>query len=325
MTATRVFITGHAGYVGRHLVTLLRAQREHVRLAGYARRPAPEVDVDMAYVGDVTDPGTLAAALEDFTPEIVVHLAAALPPTPDAALWTANVGGAAHLLAAARELKQPPRIVLCGSAAEYGNTGLARVAEDAACRPLTTYGHSKLAATHLAQFEAAGGVRVCVARPFNLLGPGMGLGTMVGALCAQLVAPDTVDDSVRPVRLGSLAAVRDFLDVRDVAAALWCLAQHGVAGMVYNICSGAGVPLREIVARAMAWLGRPREILFDSTRLQDGDAEASCGDPARLTMLTAWRPRYTLDQSLCDTLRWFSEAVAGEQLYGSKPASAATA
>lgn len=326
MTATRVFMTGYAGFVGRHFVAHLRAQGDYLRLAGYGRRPAPEVDVDTAYVGDVTDPGTLAAALDDFAPHIIVHLAAALPPTPDAALWTANVGGTAHLLAAARELDNPPRIVLCGSAAEYGNTGLSRVHERAACRPLTTYGHSKLAATHLAQYEAANGVEVCVARPFNLLGPGMGLGTVVGALCAQLVAPMMPEgDTARPVRLGSLGAVRDFLDVRDVAAGLWCLARQGVAGAVYNICSGVGVPLREVVARAMALLGRAREILFDSTRLQDGDAEASCGDPTRLTTLTGWRPRLTLDQSLRDTLRWFTEAAAGDALYSSNPANPAKA
>jgi GDP-4-dehydro-6-deoxy-D-mannose reductase len=100
--------------------------------------------------------------------------------------------------------------------------------------------------------------------------------------------------------VGNLEAYRDFLDVRDVVAAYLALAENGLAGETYNVCSGEPTALREMLRRLVTIARMPVEIREDPERMRPSDVPLSYGDPAKLYAIAAWRPARSLDASLRD-------------------------
>lgn len=294
-----VLVTGYAGFTGRHLVAFLRRQSPPPRVIGLDARRADDVGADEVYVGNVGDVAATRRLLAVVRPRAIIHLAGRMPPASDSELWLGNVGATFGLLEAVRDEAPEARVLLVGSAAEYGPTPLEPVREDQPCHPNTVYGRSKLAQTLLGrQVHQAFHLPILSARPFNLFGPNMPPRTVIGEIGAQLVAPD----SDRRIRLGNLDSARDFLDVRDAVAAYWALAQCGRPGEVYNVCTGRAVTVRELAERLIRLAGGRHEVQFEPGRLKSNDVDYSCGDGSKLTEHTGWRPRIDLDTSLRDTL-----------------------
>ena len=301
-----VLITGHGGFSGRHLIDCLGSLDRSPRIVGLDLAQSDTLPVERQIVGDLAETKTLRAVLAERRPDVVIHLAGLMPPASAAEMWAVNVGGTFTLLEALRAEDLSPRVVVIGSAAECGVQKALPTTEDAVCRPTTDYGRTKLAQTMLCQrYVADFGLPVMIARPFNLFGPGMGPRTVIGELCTQ-IAHEPAD---RTVRLGNLTSARDFIDIRDAVAAYWTIARHGVPGEVYNVCRGEAVKIAEVVDSLFATLDEPYRVLSEANRLQEGDVDASCGDPTRLASLPdAPRPR-SLRNSLADTLSWFRARI----------------
>ena len=258
-------------------------------------REALDGRVEHELRGDLSDFAYVQDVLAKTRPEFVMHLAARVPPAADEALWTANVGVTANLLEALRQTGPPyPRVLLVGSAAEYGPSGTTCIAEDHPTKPTTTYGRAKLIQTLLGQsYAREWGLPVIVVRPFNVVGPGMGENTVVGTICAQLTRGDELS-------LGNLDSARDFLDIRDAVAAYWLAVQQGDAGDVFNVCSGQTTRIRDVVS--LATEGRDVKLASDVGRLRAGDFDYSCGNADKLMARTGWRPTIDLAISLRDTV-----------------------
>ena len=135
-------------------------------------------------------------------------------------------------------------------------------------------------------------VTCVVARPFNIVGAGEPPGSVIAALATQVLGVPR--GAQAHVRLRETASVRDFLDVEDCARALVTLSVAGVSGRAYNVCSGRGVSIREVVASAARVWGRRIELELDEP---DAQGTVSIGDPAALTAL-GWRVERSLDESL---------------------------
>ena len=103
--------------------------------------------------------------------------------------------------------------------------------------------------------------------------------------------------------------MRDFTDVRDVVRAYWMLLDQGVPGEVYNVCSGRGVSLGELLERLIALSGLRVDVRRDASRLRSADAPALVGDPARLRAATGWEPTIPLERTLGDLLDYWRERV----------------
>ena len=114
----------------------------------------------------------------------------------------------------------------------------------------------------------------------------------------------------RPViQVGNLEAVRDFADVRDVVRAYWALLERGDPGEVYNVCTGRGVRVRELLHKLLDLAGLDVEIRLESERLRPSDVPALVGDPAKLKAATGWEPALSLDETLSDLLRYWRERL----------------
>lgn len=302
----RVLVTGVGGFVGPWLVRAL-AERGHA-VAGLVR------DGDEAPAGvsghraDVTDRAAVEGVLRDVRPDGVIHLAAISSVSeaeadPDAA-YRVNLGGTLSLLAAVRAAVPRARVVCVGSSDAYGAVRPSElpVTEDVPFRPLSVYAASKAAADVAAgQWARAYDLDVVCARPFNHTGPGQ-RATFVCAAIARQVARIERGEQEAVLRVGNADPVRDFSDVRDVTAGYLALLERGARGEAYNLCSGEGVSIAEVIALFRAQARVPLRVWSDPALQRPIDVERLVGSHAKATAETGWAPRIPLTETLRDVL-----------------------
>jgi GDP-4-dehydro-6-deoxy-D-mannose reductase len=302
----RATVTGASGFVGPHLVAHLRDSGDDVT----------EMDLRGPVVIDVTDADSVLGCISDARPDVVYHLAAlshvgqswSSPGTS----FRVNAEGTLHVLRACHEVKVP-RVVVILSSEVYGDADPADLPlrEDTALRPVTPYGASKAAADVLAlQTHLADRLDVVRVRPFGHTGPGQSDQFVVPALAHRIARAER--DGLDEISVGSLAAVRDLSDVRDVVRAYRLLAEAGVAGEAYNVCSGVGVSIQEIADQLLAHSTRTISLVTDPTLVRAVDAPRMVGDNAKLRDATGWSPRYSLADTLSDVLAAARINVAAE-------------
>jgi GDP-4-dehydro-6-deoxy-D-mannose reductase len=291
----RVLVTGAAGFVGGHLVEFLRAEHPELELFGLERMhgTAPELAAGVASVqADLDDAASVDAALDAVRPDRVIHLAGQSSvqhswTDPGATLRT-NVLGIVHVLDALRRREAAARVLVVGSADEYGAVGPGDVPlrEDAPLRPISPYAVSKAAQGLLAlQYSRPGGLTVLVTRTFPHTGPRRGEAFAESSFARQL-AEIAAGRRAPTLRVGNLEAVRDFSDVRDVVRAYWALLEKGRGGEAYNVCSGTGLGIGEILQKLIAIAGLQVEVQVDPDRLRPADIPVLVGD-----LLSDWRER----------------------------------
>jgi GDP-4-dehydro-6-deoxy-D-mannose reductase len=305
----RVLITGAAGFVGRHVAELLRGAGHEVwGTMRRSERREIEVGADRVLLADVEQSEAVDRAVAAARPQALVHLAGLsfVPDShadPTAALRT-NALGLVHVLAAVRRHSSSCRVLAVGSADAYGLIGAndLPVRESCPLRPLSPYGASKAAADLIAHQWARGyGLDVIRVRPFNHVGPGQRAVFALPNFARQIAA---IERGERPARLevGNLDVVRDFTDVRDVAAAYAALLENGARGEAYNVASGVGRSMRDAV-QALTDLARVKvEISVAAERVRSVDVPVVIGSAEKLRQVTGWRPRYEWSQTLADIL-----------------------
>lgn len=319
----RILITGISGFAGRHLAQLL-ARNGHEIVGTVHHRGSVErflrqlgrhagIGADALHPMDVANGSAVAAVIDDVRPDAVFHLAGtALVGGSDAdpaSVFSINALGTLHLLAAVRAHCATARVVTVGSGSAYGllEPAAIPVSEECPFRPLSAYGASKAAADLIAhQWARAHGLDIVRVRPFNHIGPGQEPGFVCPDVAQQLVASDR---GALSVRVGNVDVVRDFTDVRDVAAAYAAVLQHGKTGDVYNVCSGVGRTVRELVERMIAMSGASATLELDTERLRPADVPVAIGSVRKLHDVTGWAPQIPLEQSLADVLADWRERM----------------
>jgi GDP-4-dehydro-6-deoxy-D-mannose reductase len=294
----RVLVTGACSFTGRHLLPLLAAAPGGLVATDVADAGPAGADYRPA---DLTERARARELVEAVRPDLVYHLAGASTADADRC-YAVNLDGTRNLLEACAALSAPPRVVVVSSAAVYGLTRPEEspVREDTPLRPATFYGASKAAAEQFAlALHRRGLVQVAVARPFNLVGPGLRAGFAPSDFLAQALAIRAGGPS--EIRVGNLEPRRDFVDARDAVRAYVALAGAGAAwGEAWNVASGRPVAIGDLLERVLRAAGAQARVVPDPARLGRVEVMDQVGDPARLERLTGWRPRLALDESLRD-------------------------
>lgn len=275
-------VVGATGFVGRHLTRAL----DDAGVAWVGTRRNPDGDDDLEALDLPAPAGTLDALLERHRPAVVALLAGHRPGASEDEMTALHRDGATGLLEALRRTVPDARVIVLGSAAELGDT-------DGPARPVSPYGRAKAAATQAVLADAYGDLDVTVARLFNAVGPGQGPGLVAGAILARLA------DGERPLRLTAADAVRDWIDVRDVARALVALGRADEAPRLVDLATGRGVPVAELGRTLVELAGGELETV---PRDPDQGVARSVGDPSALARLGA-TPEIPLRQSLEDQWR----------------------
>jgi GDP-4-dehydro-6-deoxy-D-mannose reductase len=290
-----VAVTGGAGFIGSAVCRRAAARGDRV-VAMVRESEVPLLDGGVEnVVVDWSDAGGAVEALRALSPSSVIHCAGASARAGEspAALYDANVCLVARVLEAVGGGCPDASVVVLSSAAVYGADAPVPTSESDPLDPRDDYGTSKAMAEMLVRAFASGhGLRACIARPFNVLGPGEPGGSVVSAIAGQLLAGPT--GAAVPVTLREIVSVRDFVDIDDTADALLTIGERGEAGEVYNVCSGTGTTIAGLVeAAARAW-GRTARLTASDPSLAGTISTGSCG---RLRAL-GWKPQYTLSDSL---------------------------
>jgi nucleoside-diphosphate-sugar epimerase len=204
-----VLLTGADGFTGRHLATRLRA--EGMRVFGATRHPSDAEDVKM----DLSDGASVAAAVAEVSPDVVVHLAgiATALHANVAEIYAVNTVGTANLLSAlAASPKLPRRVIIASSATVYAPpSDDTPITEDHPRRPAHHYGASKLAVEEIARLYSQK-LPVIVTRPFNYTGVGQTGDFIVRKIIRHF------QEGAAEIRLGELQLERDFSDRDSVRA-----------------------------------------------------------------------------------------------------------
>jgi nucleoside-diphosphate-sugar epimerase len=295
---SRVLVIGANGYLGRHVFGLLDRQAE-LTVSGTSRSGSARwIRVDLA----LDRPATLGAMLATECPDVVVNCAGAVTGSV-AELVGANVTGPANLLTALAAHAPHAKLVHLGSAAEYGIAEPEEpITEQRPPHPTGWYGVTKLAGTELVRLAGNLGLDTVVLRVFNPIGPGSPAGSLPGRVVAELRRADLAHDVVR---LGSLDAVRDFVDVRDIAeAVLAAVRATTVDAAVLNIGSGRAIPVSVMVRDLVRLSG------FTGLVVAEGDGSARSADVrwqqadiSAIGRQLGWKPEIGLADSLRDMWR----------------------
>jgi GDP-4-dehydro-6-deoxy-D-mannose reductase len=327
-----VLITGITGFAGSHLAE--RFVTAGVDVHGIAHEDPPFAhlaaiaDRVTIHRANILDVAAVRSALDAARPDAVVHLAAQAVPTLAAAdpvsAVRVNVLGTATLLSAL-DAHPAVHLVMASSADVYGAPDVELVDENAPLRPGNVYAATKVASEALVrEFGLRRRTATTVLRPANQIGPRQHPGLAASAFAKQIAAAEA-GIAERVVRHGLLDARRDFLDVRDMAAAYALaadIADEGTA--VYNVGSGRAVPIAEILETLIA-LARVRvRAVLDQGRVRSGEPTTFALDAGRFRNRTGWEPRIDLRTSLADTLEYWRGQVKAEAGVGA-PGRGATA
>ena len=244
-----VLVTGGQGALGLAVASHLRSQGYAVICASRSlSRDEGSVKLD------VTDSEQVAAALKSIKPSLIFHLAATYESDFDSA-FTTNVKGAKNMLAAVEQIGSTTRVVLAGSAAEYGLVSAEEnpIREDRLLHPVSTYGLTKSWQTSWGLLCAHQGQDVVIARIFNLDGSGLSVRLFLGRMDQQI--REVHEGQRKRIEVGSLTAVRDYVAIEDAAYQLVAIAERGKTGQIYHVASGRPLQMRDLLARRLALQG----------------------------------------------------------------------
>lgn len=316
-----VLVTGITGFAGSHLAEYLLAEQPHVKVYGTWRwRSRME---NIAHLqGQVTliecdmrDAVAVRKALAESRPEAIFHLAAqSFVPSSWRApheTFATNVQGQTNLFESVRELELDPTIQIACSSEEYGmvHPDEVPIREDNPLRPLSPYAVSKVAQDLMGyQYHQSYGLKVIRTRGFNHTGPRRGEVFVTSNFAKQIAE---IEAGLRPpvIRVGNLDAIRDFTDVRDMVRAYWFAVQKGRPGEAYNIATGEGIHIRELLDRLLAMSTTKVTIEIDPDRLRPSDVERLIGDSSKFRQDTGWAPQIPFEKTLRDVLQYWRDRV----------------
>jgi GDP-4-dehydro-6-deoxy-D-mannose reductase len=263
-------------------------------------------------IGDMRDDAYVQNAVETARPDTVLHLAA-ISHLPTAAAdpavaWDVNVTATARLLLHLERQRQrtgaEPLALIVGSAEQYGRheTHEMPLPETAPQHPRTVYAATKAAQELLAlQHWRATSLPVIIARSFNHTGAGQPPRFVLPALVQRARSLASAPAGT-PMLVGSRTPVRDFLHVSDVVAAYISLCQRGTPGEAYNVASGIGWSVQQLLERVIARTGTRAVPTEDPALVRPVDVPVLIGDPRKLQHATGWRAQRSLDDIIEDLL-----------------------
>jgi nucleoside-diphosphate-sugar epimerase len=311
MAQKRVLVTGATGFIGRWSVApLIAAGYEVHAVSTRAGRVVPvQLQGAQLHQADLLDAAAVEHVLSIVRPSHLLHFAWIATPgvywtSPDNARWLA---AGEHLLRGFRS-QGGGRAVLAGTCAEYdwsragvcieGRTTLAGVDH----APLTAYARAKLAMhTALEQAGADGGLSTAWGRIFFQYGPDEHPERLVASVIVSLLMG-------REANASHGRQVRSFLHAADVGAAFAALLDGRVTGAV-NIGSSDRVSIGELLGQIAAHIGRPDLLRLGALRAPANEPALLVPDVTRLRDEVGWRPRFSLDAGLEDTIAWWRDKL----------------
>ena len=317
----KVLITGFAGFVSRHFLNLLSLRNEDSIVIGLDRNE-PAFNVNQytnikceTIKTDLKDKNVLLNILQTFSPEYILHLASASSvfyswQHPSEVFLNNNVIFLT-LLDAIKEYGKSVRILSTGTSDVYGIAAInnSSINETASLHPANPYAVSKASQEMIAKIYADSfGLDIIQTRSFTHFGAYQKENFILAKFAKDLTL---IKKNEQPpvLSIGNIDLIRDLTDVRDVINAYALLLKKGKTGEIYNVCSGKGRSLRDVLDAMLNKLSVKVELKVDEKLLRKGDIQSIIGSNKKLKSDTGWEPKIPFEQSIDDLLGYWNEKV----------------
>jgi GDP-4-dehydro-6-deoxy-D-mannose reductase len=314
----RALITGISGFAGSHLADHLLGKNYEVYGSIRWRSRTENIrhifkDLNLIEC-DLRDSHSTFNLIKTVEPDVIFHLAAqSFVPTswhsPEDTIYT-NVVGTVNLLQAVTLNKLDPVIQIAGSSEEYGLVYKDEVPikETNPTRPLSPYAVSKVAETLLGyQYQKSYSLKIILTRAFNHTGPRNSDVFVVSNFARQIA--EIEKNKKTDIEVGNLISVRDFSDVRDIVQAYEFAIRKCKYGELYNISSGKGIKIKEILDMLISMANKEIKIREDPKRKRPSDVPLIIGNSEKFINETGWKPKIKLEKTLEDLLNFWRDQV----------------
>lgn len=316
----KVLITGASGFVGAHLAKHLLGLH-YLDIYGTfrsesSRDNSPVKDKINFMQVDLQDKEQVNKLLKETKPSLIFHLAAQanvpLSIKDPISTFHANIDSQLNLFNAVKELGlEDTRILLVSSAEVYGYVRPEDLPIDEGTphRPANPYAVSKIAQDYLGfQYNLSYNMPIIIVRPFSHIGPGQGTGFVVSDF-SKKIAEIEKGISEPVLRVGNLEAKRDFTDVRDMVSVYSLLIEKGEEGQVYNAGSGKSISIKDVLNKLLQLSKIKISVETDKAKFRPSDIPELICDTTKVTRLTDWKPKISLETTLKDTLDYWRSRV----------------
>lgn len=322
-----ILVVGGAGYIGSHAVrALLRAGHDVRVFDNLEYGHAQAVPEGFLTVGDLADRGAIERLLRDSAIDAVMHFAAytSVPESVSdpARYYQNNIVGSLNLLEAMRAAGVG-RVVFSSTAAVYGIPDSVPIVETSPVAPINPYGFTKLAIEHaLADYASAFGLGYAALRYFNACG------ASADARIGEDHRPEThLIPIILQVALGQRenvalfgtdyptpdgTCIRDYIHVEDLADAHVRALERiePGRGMIYNVGTGSGFSVREVVEACRRVTSRPIPVVERPRRA--GDPPSLVASSVAIRRDLGWSPRFTeIEPIVASAWAWHSSHPNG--------------
>ena len=311
----KYLITGFSGFVSRHFLRFLDSLGESSSVLGIDMQE-PTFDlkefqrVKCSFERlDLLDEEKTQNIIFQFQPQHILHLAAyssvSFSWKNPILSFRNNTNIFLSLLEAVRSLNIGTRVLSVGSSEEYGNVTERDLplTEEMPLKPVSPYAVARVSQEYLSQVYAKGfGIEIVITRSFNHVGPGQKEVFVVPSFAKQLVEGATQKKNRVKVTTGDLSIVRDFTDVRDVVRAYYALLHKGKSGEIYNVCSGRGASLKNVLSMIAERAGVIVESNVEPNLVRPQDNRAIIGSNKKILDSVGWRPEIPLEKALADVV-----------------------
>jgi dTDP-glucose 4,6-dehydratase len=316
----KMIITGSSGFIGSHLVEKLIHQGYNVKafvhynsfnswgwLDTFPKDVLSQIEI---FTGDIRDPNGVREALSGC--DAIFHLAAliAIPfsyHSPDAYVDT-NIKGTLNVLQAAR-LLETERVLVTSTSEVYGTAKYVPMDENHPFQGQSPYSATKIGADRLAEsFCRSFSLPITIVRPFNTYGPRQSARAVIPTIITQLLS------GIEEIKLGSLSPTRDFNFVKDtVNGFIEIYKSEKTIGEEVNIASQTEISVGHLAEELIRQINPSARIVCDDMRVRPIGSEVGrlVGCNEKIKRLTDWKPQYTFEQGLAETIEFFRKKDLG--------------
>ena len=309
----KALITGITGFAGSHLADLLISQNISVYGFYHPDHETANIDHIKNKIGlipaNLLDAGQVNLKIKKLDLDYVFHLAASSSPSLSFRhpwdTFENNLKSQINLLEALNQIRSKAKILIIGSAEEYGLVSKEELPldENARLRPPSPYAVSKIAQDFLGfEYFIHHKMQIVRVRPFNHIGPRQSPGFVVAAFASQIAQIEKARSG--EIKVGNLNSYRDFTDVRDMARAYLLALEKGKAGDVYNIGSGKLVKISKVLELLISLSSAKIDVVIDKSRFAPVEIEAFSCNYSKFHKATGWKPTIPLETTLSDTINY---------------------
>lgn len=314
----KVLITGADGFIGSHLVEKMLEENYEVKAFVYYNSfnswgwldtfPKEILKNIEIFSGDIRDPYTVKNAVKDV--DVIMHLAAliAIPYSyyaPDMYVDT-NIKGTLNILNAAREIGNK-RVLVTSTSEVYGTAQYVPIDEKHPFQGQSPYSATKIGADRMAEsFYRSFELPVTIVRPFNTFGPRQSARAVIPTIIMQLLS------GRNEIELGDLSPTRDFNYVKDTVSGFFeILKSDKTIGEEINIATNREISIGDLAKELIKQINPNAKIIQDKKRIRpkNSEVERLLGSNDKIKLLTDWRPNYSFEKGLAETIEWMRKNI----------------